>query len=66
MIPILIDILLGYFGITSLTIFSFLFIKKDYLDTLKKCHKVTMAECKNTSVIRKFGRLLIRMFAPLL
>lgn len=34
MIPILIDILLGYFGITSLTIFSFLFIKKDYLDII--------------------------------
>ena len=41
-------------------------IKIDDLDTLKKCHKVTMEECKNTSAIRKFGRLIIRMFAPLL
>ena len=41
-------------------------VKKDYLKTLEKCHKVTMEECKNTSKIRKFGRLLIRMFAPLL
>ncbi len=41
-------------------------MKDDYLETLKKCHKVTMEECKNTSGIRKVLRLIIRMFAPLL
>lgn len=41
-------------------------IKQDYLKTLEKCHKVTMEECKNTSKIRKFMRLVIRLFAPLL
>lgn len=41
-------------------------MKDDYLETLKKCHKVTMEECKNTSSIRKVLRLIIRMFAPLL
>lgn len=41
-------------------------LKDDYLETLKKCHKVTMEECKNTSSIRKVLRLIIRMFAPLL
>ena len=28
-------------------------MKDDYLETLKRCHKVTMEECKNTSSIRK-------------
>ena len=41
-------------------------MKDDYLETLKRCHKVTMKECKNTSSIRKVLRLIIRMFAPLL
>ena len=41
-------------------------MKDDYLETLKRCHKVTMEECKNTSSIRKVLRLIIRMFAPLL
>ena len=41
-------------------------MKDDYLETLKRCHKVTMEECKNTSIIRKVLRLIIRMFAPLL
>lgn len=41
-------------------------MKNDYLETLKRCHKVTMEECKNTSSIRKVLRLIIRMFAPLL
>ena len=41
-------------------------LKDDYLETLKKCHKVTMEECQNTSGIRKVLRLIIRMFAPLL
>ena len=41
-------------------------MKDDYLKTLKRCHKVTMEECKNTSSIRKVLRLIIRMFAPLL
>ncbi len=41
-------------------------IKQDYLDTLKKCHKITIKECKNTSSFKKFIRLVIRMFAPLL
>lgn len=41
-------------------------MKDDYLEILKRCHKVTMEECKNTSSIRKVLRLIIRMFAPLL
>lgn len=41
-------------------------IKQDYLNTIKKCHKITIQECKNTNALRKFGRLVIRMFAPLL
>lgn len=41
-------------------------MKDDYLETLKRCHKVTKEECKNTSSIRKVLRLIIRMFAPLL
>ena len=41
-------------------------IKEDYLKTLEKCHKVTIQECKNTSKIKKFFRLVIRLFAPLL
>lgn len=41
-------------------------MKDDYLETLKRCHKVTMEECKNTSSIRKVLGLIIRMFAPLL
>ena len=41
-------------------------MKDDYLETLKRCHKVTMEECKNTSSIRKVLRLIIRMFGPLL
>ena len=41
-------------------------MKDDYLETLKRCHKVTMEECKNTSSIRKVLRFIIRMFAPLL
>lgn len=41
-------------------------MKDDYLETLKRCHKVTMEECKNTSSIRKVLRLIIRIFAPLL
>ena len=41
-------------------------MKDDYLKTLKRCHKVTMEECKSTSSIRKVLRLIIRMFAPLL
>ena len=41
-------------------------MKDDYLETLKRCHKVTMEECKNPSSIRKVLRLIIRMFAPLL
>lgn len=41
-------------------------IKNDYLKTLEKCHKVTLEECKNTNGLKKFIRLVIRMFAPLL
>ena len=41
-------------------------MKDDYLETLKRCHKVTMEECKNTSSIRKVLRLIIRMFAQIL
>ena len=40
-------------------------IKKDYLETLKQCHQITMEECKEKLPVRLFQEFL-RIFAPLM
>jgi len=40
-------------------------VKKDFLDTLEKCHEMTAEECRSNLFVRLFQELL-RLFAPLL
>ena len=41
-------------------------IKEDFMDTLKVCQQVTLAECKKVKVTTKLARAVLRLFAPLM
>ncbi|MDO4311947.1 MAG: cardiolipin synthase [Eubacteriales bacterium] len=41
-------------------------IEKDFQDTLKKCHKMSLAEVQNRSVTVKVVGQVLRLFAPLM
>ncbi|MEG2322319.1 MAG: cardiolipin synthase [Bacilli bacterium] len=41
-------------------------IKKDYEETLEKCHKVTLDEAKKIKFFRNIKRSFLRLFAPLM
>lgn len=41
-------------------------VKKDFLETLEKCHEVTYAECLNVNPFTKMLRSLLRLFSPMM
>ena len=41
-------------------------LKEDYLETLKKCHEITLEDCKKISLGKKFLRAILKNFAPLM
>jgi cardiolipin synthase len=41
-------------------------IEKDFKKTLKKCHKVTLVEAKERSLLTKLCGHVLRMVAPLM
>ena len=41
-------------------------IKEDFMDTLKVCEQVTLAECKKVKLTTKLVRAVLRLFAPLM
>lgn len=41
-------------------------IKKDMLETLKKCHKVTMEDVKNEKLMTKLAGITLKIIAPLM
>ncbi len=45
---------------------SIIHIKDDYINTLKICKKITLDECKDVKLPVRFGRLILRLFSPLL
>ena len=45
---------------------SVLKLKEDFLDTLELCQKISLQDCENVKWPVKFGRLILRMFSPLL
>ncbi|MDD5879236.1 MAG: cardiolipin synthase, partial [Clostridiales bacterium] len=45
---------------------SVLKVKEDFLDTLELCQQISLQDCENVKWPVKFGRLILRMFSPLL
>ena len=41
-------------------------VKKDFLDTLPVCQEITLARCRERSVLRRLLRAVLRVFAPLM
>lgn len=41
-------------------------IEADFQNTLQKCHKITMEECRRYSFFKKIAGKLLRIFAPLM
>ncbi len=41
-------------------------VKEDFLETFKKCHEVTLEECRQVSLSKRILRSLLRLFAPLM
>lgn len=45
---------------------SVLKVRDDFIKTLEKCQKVSLKECEDIKWPVKFGRLILRLFSPLL
>ena len=45
---------------------SVLELKKDFINTLDNCQQISIWDCENVKWPIKFGRLILRMFSPLL
>ncbi len=42
-------------------------VKRDFTETLKRCHRITPEEARNLTLMQRFfGRFVLRLFAPLL
>lgn len=41
-------------------------VKKDFLDTLAVCQEITLAQCRERSMLRRLLRAVLRVFAPLM
>lgn len=41
-------------------------VKRDFLTTLEKCQEITLAQCRERSVLRRLLRAVLRVFAPLM
>lgn len=41
-------------------------VKKDYLNTLKACQRVSLKDCRSIKWYRKLGRSVLKIFAPLM
>lgn len=41
-------------------------MKRDFLNTLKVCQPVTLGECRNLAWYKRFGRAILKLFAPLM
>lgn len=41
-------------------------VKKDFLDTLAVCQEITLARCRERSMLRRLLRAVLRVFAPLM
>ncbi|MCI5773500.1 MAG: cardiolipin synthase [Erysipelotrichaceae bacterium] len=40
-------------------------MKQDYLDTLKVCQEVSLNDCDNVYLVKRIGRAILNLFAPL-
>lgn len=45
---------------------SVLKLKEDFLNTLDLCQQINISDCENIKWPVKFGRLVLRLFSPLL
>lgn len=41
-------------------------IKNDFLQTLRRCQRISLEDCRSVKWYQKLGRALLRMFAPLM
>ena len=41
-------------------------LKDDFLDTLKKCKEITIEDCKKDGLFKRFMRVILKTFAPLM
>lgn len=41
-------------------------VKRDFLDTLAVCQEITLAQCRERSMLRRLLRAVLRVFAPLM
>ncbi len=41
-------------------------LKEDFLDTLKKCKEITIEDCKKDGLFKRFMRVILKTFAPLM
>ena len=41
-------------------------VKQDFLDTLAVCQEITLAQCRERSMLRRLLRAVLRVFAPLM
>lgn len=41
-------------------------VKKEFLRILTQCEQITLAKCKNTKFYIKLGRMMLKIFAPLM
>ena len=41
-------------------------IKNDFLQTLRRCQKISLEDCRSVKWYQKLGRALLRLFAPLM
>lgn len=41
-------------------------VKEDFLKTLEICREITIMDCKKVSILKRFVRIILRAFAPLM
>ncbi len=41
-------------------------VRDDFLQTLRRCQIISLADCRSVRLYQKLGRALLRMFAPLM
>lgn len=41
-------------------------LKEDFLETLKKCQEITIEDCKKDGLFKRFMRVILKTFAPLM
>jgi cardiolipin synthase len=41
-------------------------VKEDYLKTLEECQEITYSDCLNVNIFVRIGRMILRLFAPMM